>query len=95
MHKIKKNSQFKHLLSYLCSIVNKILAHAILKVFLVFVLFKFKKTSQHFRNSGCKSQPLQIDNRSKTLSVSILFWLIVPLEVIEKVIFYADFVSFR
>ncbi len=45
-------SQFKHFLLYLCSIVNKILAHVIWNSF-SFILFKFKKTSQHFRNSAC------------------------------------------
>ncbi len=47
-----KISQFKHLLCYLCSIVNKILAYVIWNYF-SFILFKFKKTSQHFWNSGC------------------------------------------
>ncbi len=33
MHDIFLISQFKHLLRYLCSIVNKILAHVILNYF--------------------------------------------------------------
>ncbi len=37
-----KISQYKHLLCYLCAIVNKILAHVIWNL-LVFILFKFKK----------------------------------------------------
>ncbi len=44
-----KISQFKHLLCYLCFIVNKILAHVIWKSF----SFHFIQTSQHFLNSGC------------------------------------------
>ncbi len=45
-------SQFKHVLCYLCSIVNKKVAHVILKSF-SFHFIQFKKTSQHFRNSCC------------------------------------------
>ncbi len=44
---------FKHLLCSLCSIVNKILAHVIEKSFR-FNLIQIEKTSQHFRNSGCR-----------------------------------------
>ncbi len=46
-----KISQFKHLLCYLCSIVNKILAHVIRKYF-SFHFIPIKKKSQNFWNSG-------------------------------------------
>ncbi len=44
--------QFKHLLCYLFSIVDKILAYVIWKSF-SFHFIQILKTSQHFRNSGC------------------------------------------
>ncbi len=47
-----KISPFKHLLCYLCFIVNNILAHVIWKSF----SFHFQKMSQHFWNSCCKLQ---------------------------------------
>ncbi len=43
MQKIVNISQFKHLSYYLCSVVNKILAHVIWNSF-TFILFKFKKS---------------------------------------------------
>ncbi len=45
-------SKFKHLLCYICSIVNKILTHVIWKSF-SFHFIQILKTSQQFRNSGC------------------------------------------
>ncbi len=48
-----KVSQFKHLLCYLCSIVNKMLAYVILNYFSFHFIKKKKKTSQHLWNSGC------------------------------------------
>ncbi len=52
IHSVAKSVTFLSLnICFIYSIVNKILAHVIWK--LVFILFKLKKKSQHFWNSGC------------------------------------------
>ncbi len=64
-----KISQFKHVLCYICSVVNKILAHVIWNSF-SFHFIQILKMYQHFQNSGCiwrvyLQKPINIKKRKK------------------------------
>ncbi len=39
------------------------------EILLVLILFQFKKTAQHFRNSGCKSKILQFYNKKNNIYI--------------------------
>ncbi len=58
---------------YLCSIVNKILAHVILQFFLIFTLLKFKKTSPTFMECGLyKKMWLSVTRTQQKKTISIM-----------------------